>query len=453
MIKDNHVRAIDLANLVRGTIDNNSLIVDRRVFTDQQVFGKEIEELFERGWIFLAHETQVPNAGDYVSVYAGQQPLIVCRGSDGKINAFVNSCRHRGAKVGHLSKGNARRFLCNYHGWVYDLAGRCIHIPDEDHGHYDDAFLKTDHNLLAMSHVESYRGFIFGSLHPTQLSLKDYLGDAAVFIDMINAQSPDGVEVVEGSSTYIYEGNWKLQLENCSDSYHLLSTHQSFMNIVAKRKMGDSKNAAGNQVDFADFTKNRPECGSFIFRNGHALVWQDVAGIDQRLQEGQRTTLTELYGPVWAKWLFYTRNLTIFPNLQLVDNAALQMRIIRPLSPNRTEMRIFCLAPVGEDLGTRERRIRRYEDFFNAAGLATPDDNRCYEDCQEGYQGRAIMLQQGYARGAQALIEGPDEHAKALGIRPAASISGQFLQDEMVFKSAYLSWLERVPRNRSELGD
>jgi benzoate/toluate 1,2-dioxygenase alpha subunit len=137
-----------------------------------------------------------------------------------------------------------------------------------------------------------------------------------------------------------------------------------------------------------------------------------------------------------------SRNLTLFPSMQIADNASLQLRIIRPLSVDRTEMRIHCLAPVGEPDAMREYRLRQYEDFFNATGMATPDDTVTYEDCQRGYAARAVEWQQGYARGMTEVNCGPDVHAAELGIVPETAVAGPAkLADETVFQGGYREWL------------
>jgi hypothetical protein len=136
-----------------------------------------------------------------------------------------------------------------------------------------------------------------------------------------------------------------------------------------------------------------------------------------------------------------TRQLNVFPNLQIASNAALQMRVVTPLAVDATEITSYCLAPVGESDAERRQRLRQYEDFFNPSGLATPDDTVTFEDCQRGFRSGAIAWQQGSARGQTALRSGADEHAAELGIAPLTSVSGPFeMADETVFQSLYRHW-------------
>jgi hypothetical protein len=146
-------------------------------------------------------------------------------------------------------------------------------------------------------------------------------------------------------------------------------------------------------------------------------------------------------GETKAKWMLATRNLTIYPNVQFAENASLQMRVIRPLSPGQTEMTIYCLGAKGESDEARAIRIRQYEDFFNTSGLATPDDTIAYEDCQFGYQARDFEWSQGYTRGMANYKETTDRLTEEIGFDPESSYYGRMMdQDETVFYGGYRAW-------------
>ena len=129
-----------------------------------------------------------------------------------------------------------------------------------------------------------------------------------------------------------------------------------------------------------------------------------------------------------TKWMLRQRNLTIFPNLQIIDISSAQLRTWRPLAPDKTEMVSYCLAPVGESAAARTLRIRNYEDFFNASGLATSDDNVMYELCQTGYEATSAGPTQGYLRGAAQPGTGRFQHsdAGAPGATPAVRVGDRF---------------------------
>jgi hypothetical protein len=186
--------------------------------------------------------------------------------------------------------------------------------------------------------------------------------------------------------------------------------------------------------------KQEEQMGSFGFPNGHAMVWT-TSPVENHPLYPQLPALRERVGAIKADWMLRTRQLNIFPNLQIASNAAMQMRVITPLAVDRTEITSYCLAPVGETPERRRQRLRQYEDFFNPSGLATPDDTVTYEDCQRGFASGEIEWQQGYARGLGRVVHCADAHAAELGIHPTTSVSGSFdMSDETVFHALYRHW-------------
>jgi len=105
-----------VASGIAGLVDLQTGTVNRKIFSDPEIYREEIERIYARCWLFLAHESQLPATGDYVNVYMGEEPVLVCRDADGSFNAFINSCRHRGNKVCRADAGNAKSFQCPYHG-------------------------------------------------------------------------------------------------------------------------------------------------------------------------------------------------------------------------------------------------------------------------------------------------------------------------------------------------
>jgi phenylpropionate dioxygenase-like ring-hydroxylating dioxygenase large terminal subunit len=258
--------------------------------------------------------------------------------------------------------------------------------------------------------------------------------------------------MVPGRSVYTFDANWKLQIENCNDLYHVTTTHGSFMSIV-NRRHADQEGGRLKSIDFAAMRAVNPPRGSFTFRYGHAMTWGGNPKPEARALWRSLEEVQSRVGETRAEWMLRNRNLTLFPSVQLADNASLQLRVIRPLAVDRTEMTIWCLAPVGEDADAREHRLRQYEDFFNATGMATPDDTVTYEDCQVGYAATRVAWQQGYARGMTAVKAGPDENARELNLNPATSISGTpALADEVVFHSAYREWTRLMEAGLAEGG-
>lgn len=102
------------------------------LYTDPALFDLEMERIFERTWVWVAHESQVRNAGDYLMAHVGRHPVIVTRDRKGGINVLVNRCRHRGASLCETPRGNANGFTCPYHAWSYGLDGTLRGVPYPD---------------------------------------------------------------------------------------------------------------------------------------------------------------------------------------------------------------------------------------------------------------------------------------------------------------------------------
>lgn len=433
-----------IRSLVDDRVDHGHFSVHRDIFRDPAVFELEMQHIFEGTWVFLGLEAQIPKAHDFYTTWIGRHPVVVSRDRAGRLHCFINSCRHRGAIVCHTMRGNRKYHVCQYHGWAYDSAGRLVDIKDHERACYPESFAQADHNLTAVPRFDSYRGFLFGSLNADVLPLDEHLGDAKVFLDLVADQGADGVELLPGTHSYTFDANWKLQIENCIDAYHLTSTHPSYIDIVERRKRGASQNQMSS-VDFALYKNDQAVRGSFCFPNGYNVLWGANPAYRARPLFQSIDDLLQRVGEVRARWMLSMRNLTLFPNAQFAENASLQLRVIRPIAVDRTEMTTWCVAPKGEGAAARRLRLRQYEDFFNASGLATPDDSIAFEDCQTGYQSRSQPWQQGYVRGIGRLEKGGNQHSAELGVTPLTSVEGPFdVQDETIFHSIYREWLRLI---------
>ena len=441
-MKPNELTAPDIDRLVVDLADQGDFRVHRDVFRDPAVFELEMKYIFERNWVFVGLDSQAPNPNDYFTSWVGRQPIVVARDKSGQLGAFVNSCTHKGARIAHHRAGNTKQWVCSYHGWAFDTAGQCIYIKDQESGCYAEPFNRLDHNLKKIRFGQ-YRGFLFASLSDDVPSLDEHLGEAKKLLDLVWDQGPDGIEAVPGVSTYTYDANWKMQIENCIDGYHLTSCHPSFMNVVSRRKAGESKNKQVKSIDFnvMDVVKGGTAC----LPRGHAIIYATNPAEEERGLYQHKDELVSRVGETKAKWMLATRNLTIYPNVQFAENASLQMRVIRPLSVDKTEMTIYCIGARGESDQAREIRIRQYEDFFNTSGMATPDDTIAYEDCQVGFRALAMTDMQGYYRGSTNVVNGADERAAEIGFMPATSSTGPFpMQDETVMFGGYRAWKQFI---------
>lgn len=432
-----------LDQLLIENYETGEFKLHRSVFTDEDLFELEMKYIFEGNWIFLAHESQIPDNNDYYTTYMGRQPIIISRNRDGVLNALINACSHRGAQLCRYKSGNKSTYTCPFHGWTFNNSGKLLRVKDPKDAGYPENFNKEgSHDLKKVPRFENYKGFLFGSLNPDVPPLEGFLGETTKIIDMIVDQSEHGLEVLRGSSTYTFDGNWKLTAENGADGYHVSVVHWNYAATTQHRK--EKENAEDNIRAMSAGSWGKQGGGSYGFENGHMLLWTQWQNPEDRPNYSKLAEYSEQYGPAMAKWMVErSRNLCLYPNVYLMDQFGSQIRVVRPISVNQSEVTIYCIAPIGESTEARTRRIRQYEDFFNASGMATPDDLEEFRACQTGYGGISLEWND-MSRGAEHWIQGPDDVANEIGLNPKLSCIKT--EDEGLYLAQHEYWLESIKK-------
>ena len=329
--------------------------IDRAVYSDPDVFDAELNCFYEGGWLYLCHESQIKQPGEYFATRMGRQPVFLVRQKDGSVGGFINACAHRGATLVPTQSGKVSTFTCRFHGWVFALDGRCMKIKNQESGAYANPDCRTEWSLTPIPRIDTYRGFVFGSLRADVAPLGDYLGPTRPWIDLMVDQSPEGLEVLPGSSTYIVRGNWKMQAENGVDGYHVSTVHRVFAATVANReaKLG----LTGMQRTESGRLTGNVASGGYDFGNGHMAIWAQHTDPTKRPIYQQKERLERAFTPAKVDWMMNRgRNLFLFPNLLLMDNPSSQIRTIQPVSCDRAEVTVRCVAPIGERARRRAGR-------------------------------------------------------------------------------------------------
>src|SRR5574338_567220 len=382
--------------------------VARRMFTEPELFELEMEMIFEKNWIYACYESEIARPNDFITMRAGRQPMIITRDGNGKLNALVNACQHRNATLTRVGKGRQSTFVCSFHAWTFRSDGKLLKVKAP--GEYPEDFDLASRDLKR-ARIASYKGFVFINLDTEGTeSLEDYLGDAKVFLDLMVAQSPTGeLEVLPGKGTYTFDGNWKLQTENALDY----------------RKLG-----AGDA---------ETDDGWFSFRNGHSVLFSEMPNPEVRPGYASiMPRLVEEYGEKKAEWMMHRlRNLNVYPSLFFMDQISSQLRIIRPVAWNKTEVISQCIGVKGESDKDRENRIRQFEDFFNVSGMGTPDDLVEFREAQRGFQAR-LELWNDISRGHTKWATERTPNAEALGISPV--LTGTELTHEGLYVNQHGAW-------------
>ena len=360
--------------------------VHRSAFRSPEVFDTEMRRIWAHEWLYLAHETEVPEKGDYRTRTLGGRDLLLVRDEHGEIRVYFNSCPHRGTVLARQSEGNARFFKCFYHAWSFSNDGRLVSLPDEGAYPPGEGF-RDRSGLRTVPLVENFRGFIFVSFDAAAPPLVEHLGSAADYIAMVAEHNAAGMEVLPGTQRYSVRGNWKLAVENAMDGYHFAPTHATF--VAWLHDTGFATTDEGGKAVVLGGGH------SVLVQSGHSgrvgLQWEPRFGEEERDRtEANRVELFGRVGEERGRRIAETsRILYVFPNLLLFDIEALSIRQLEPVAPGRTDVRAWELAPVGESPAARELRLKMLVSFVGPGGLATPDDIEAYEAIQRGVEATA----------------------------------------------------------------
>ncbi|MPZ14915.1 MAG: Rieske 2Fe-2S domain-containing protein [Chloroflexi bacterium] len=368
-------------------VDIDSLVredqVHRLVYVDPNIFDLEMERIFPRTWVFIGHESEVRQPGDFKTTSMGRIPVILVRDRRGSLHVLINRCCHRGAVICREETGNAEAFRCPYHGWTYDERGELQAIPGRPY--YASDFDLREFGLARASRVESYRGFVFASLSPIGDSLSAHLGLAKDYLDLAIEESPDSeIDVHSGVQRYEFPANWKFQVENWTDHSHAQVVHESAFGIRQRRGQMYPSERGG------------PERAPEIY--GASGSWHGVA----HLGRGMNVERTRS-GPIGADPGYLERlaahvgwerahdllsadvQLVIFPNF-FIQPRRHHFRTLRPIAVDRTEVHAYPYTLKGASDEVNRKLIADVAWWASAAGFGQPDDLECFARCQEGLQ-------------------------------------------------------------------
>jgi len=354
-------------------------MVHRSLFTDPLIFEEEMRQIFGGTWVFLLHESEIPQANDFKCVTIGRRPLIVARDSDGVVRGMMNRCTHRGATVCQQEQGNARRFTCAYHGWTFGNNGDLLGVTFPKG--YRREFDKAAHNLGKLPCLESYRGYVFGSLNPDVESLREWLGAASEMIDWsVDNLVTSKARVVKASSM-VFNANWKLQSDNNGDMYHVPATHKSVAMMTQLR------HGAGKALDH--FDGDASDMYVKYYGHGHKLIDQTPAiesawdrarpvpgretyarALEQRIGKAEARKYLEMTGRAGI-------NLVLYPNIIIAGAGS--FNVYDPVSVDRTIVHSYdvVLEDAPDEVNALKSRFK--EDF---AGFGYRDDNEIFERIQ-----------------------------------------------------------------------
>lgn len=358
-------------------------MIPAHIYNDDEIFALEKERVFGRSWMFLAHESEIPRAGDYVVRRVVDDSFIVSRDESGVVRAMFNMCLHRGMQVCRAEMGNASHFRCPYHGWSYKNDGRLVGLPfhGEAYGG-EEGFRRKGQTLLPAPALDTYNGLIFVSLDPAAPPLREYLGDFAFYLDFYTRQSPEGIELV-GPQRWRVKANWKIGAENfAGDSYHTPHTHSSVVEIGLFREPKASKRKEG-----ALYWAGRGGGTTYKLPPGTLDERLRYVGYPDEMIARMRATWSDAHLAMVGDDGFMVSAASAFPNLSLVHNwpkventdsdevvPFISLRQWQPVSADETEVLSWFAVDRNAPQRFKELSYKAYLMCFGSTGMFEQDD-------------------------------------------------------------------------------
>lgn len=351
------------------------------VYSDPRVFEREKNGIFEKAWLFIGHESEVPKSGDYITRNILDDSFIIIRGSDDVVRVFLNMCRHRGMKICRSEAGNAKRLVCPYHAWSFRNDGRINAVPFHQEAYGGEAGLKLDDiSLISPPGVESFDGLIFINLGEQHGSLREYLGEYATYLAFYTKPSSAGIELI-GPQRWRFKANWKISSENfAGDAYHTPHTHASIAEIGIMTAARASSRKGG-----ATFHVGAGFGATFKLGDGNFEERLRSIGYTTPMIESRRRAWPEVIQRIVGEEGHVPSASTVFPNLSMlhlwarVDGGETPVpyttvRLWQPVSETETEMLSWCAVDKDATPEFKEASYKAYLMSFGSTGMFEQDD-------------------------------------------------------------------------------
>ena len=430
-------------------------MIPAHIYNDKELFELEKERLFSRSWLFVAHESEVPEAGDYVVRRVLEDSFIISRDEQGQVRALFNMCLHRGMQVCRAEMGNASHFRCPYHGWSYRNDGRLVGLPfhKEAYGG-EEGFKKKGQTLLPAPSLATYNGLIFISMDPDAEPLEEFLGDFKFYLDYYTKQSADGIEL-RGPQRWRVKANWKIGAENfAGDMYHTPQTHTSVVEIGLFREPKAEKRKDGT---------------TYWAGNGGGTTYKlPEGGLEERLRyvgypdemiARMKEQWTQEQLDVVGKDGFMISAASLFPNMSFVHNwprveegsdevlPFISIRVWQPISENETEVLSWFAVDKNAPEEYKALSYKAYLMCFGSGGMFEQDDVENWvslTNTAAGSMARRLLLnsRMGMLENGENVVEAlsPEEYSG-----PGATRVGYSEYNQRELLRRWADHLEREP--------
>jgi phenylpropionate dioxygenase-like ring-hydroxylating dioxygenase large terminal subunit len=373
-------------------VDSDNGLIDRAIFTDKEIYEEEIEKVFTRAWLFVGHESQIPNPGDYFVSRMGTESVILARDKKNKVHVFLNSCRHRGMKVAQYDHGNTQLFTCPYHSWSFTTEGKLFGVPQYKNL-YEECLDKDDWSLIEVAKMEVYKGTVWATWDKDAPEFLTYLGDAKMHLDLAldcRDGREGGSEVLMGVHKWIIPCNWKFAAENfLGDTYHNVSHRSVDLVGIGPSAEAGVKGRRDNELEFAKHVWVNypaghgihsaivPEDSPFVntFQNNEEIgEYFKKCHDDRKERLGDASRLMPFVG-------------TIFPNASFHGRQPRSICVWHPHGPETTEAWRFFLVDADAPQSVKDFMRKYYMRYSGPAGMTEQDDMENWNYATAGARG------------------------------------------------------------------
>ena len=425
-------KVVDLVNV-------NTREVQMRALSDPELYELEMERIFGKIWVFLGHESEIPNSGDFVTRDMGSDSVLVTRDKSGEVHVLLNLCTHRGMRVSTLDAGNTQIHTCIYHGWAFRPNGAFLGAPVEKETMHGKMMSKEELGLKK-ARVTLYGGLIFATWNIDGPSFEEFLGDAKWYYDILFKRTDKGMEVLGPPQRFTVRANWKAAGEqSAADGYHTLTLHRWLGEVGNYSKKGEGEGSGGDlSPEMYGVEVSSP--------HGHALrcidlgrkirrmtgLDPDVLSVDEKLNALPPAGMTkemveQLKRNLTPEKLHVKTSMPpqvggIFPNVLFgfvyipqADGSvvgSMTMHAYVPKGPDKLEFVNWIFAEKDAPQELRDKMLRQTIQLFGTSGMVEQDDSDTRPHmtlAAKGAQGKKMTLkyQAVYETGAPKGWPGP----------------------------------------------